>query len=114
MYAHFLLLSYFFLTLSIYSAIQPVLHLQMVTQCAMLEEYGIFLVLADKVHKRVFCDWCATENYPRLSWPITLKHLCPHLLEQQALHRYPKNSVEAMISTSLPLATWMGEHCSFI
>ena len=26
-----------------------VLHLKMVTQCAMLEEFGIFLVLADKV-----------------------------------------------------------------
>jgi len=26
-----------------------VLHLRMVTQCAMLEEFGIFLVLADKV-----------------------------------------------------------------
>ena len=52
MYAPFLLLSYFFLTSSICSAIQPVLHLQMVTQCAMLKEYGIFLVLADKVHKK--------------------------------------------------------------
>jgi len=27
-----------------------VLHLKMVTQCAMLEDFGIFLVLADKVH----------------------------------------------------------------
>lgn len=26
-----------------------VLHLKMVTQCAMLEDFGIFLVLADKV-----------------------------------------------------------------
>jgi RHO1 GDP-GTP exchange protein 1/2 len=26
-----------------------VLHLKQVTQCAMLEEFGIFLVLADKV-----------------------------------------------------------------
>jgi hypothetical protein len=28
-----------------------VLHLKMVTQCAMLEEFGIFLVLADKVRE---------------------------------------------------------------
>ena len=28
-----------------------VLHLKMVTQCAMLEDFGIFLVLADKVSK---------------------------------------------------------------
>jgi hypothetical protein len=27
-----------------------VLHLKMVTQCAMLEDFGIFLVLADKVY----------------------------------------------------------------
>ena len=26
-----------------------VLHLKLVTQCAMLEDFGIFLVLADKV-----------------------------------------------------------------
>jgi len=30
------------------SAIRRVLHLKMVTQCAMLEDFGIFLVLADK------------------------------------------------------------------
>lgn len=28
-----------------------VLHLKQVTQCAMLGEFGIFLVLADKVYK---------------------------------------------------------------
>jgi RHO1 GDP-GTP exchange protein 1/2 len=31
-----------------------VLHLKMVTQCAMLEDFGIFLVLADKVKAPVF------------------------------------------------------------
>ena len=30
-------------------AMRRVLHLKMVKQCAMLEEFGIFLVLADKV-----------------------------------------------------------------
>jgi hypothetical protein len=29
-------------------AMRRVLHLKMVTQCAMLEDFGIFLVLADK------------------------------------------------------------------
>lgn len=33
----------------IYIAMRRVLHLKMVTQCAMLEDFGIFLVLADKV-----------------------------------------------------------------
>lgn len=32
-----------------------VLHLKMVTQCAMLEDFGIFLVLADKVKGAPFC-----------------------------------------------------------
>ena len=31
-----------------------VLHLKMVTQCAMLEDFGIFLVLADKVYITLF------------------------------------------------------------
>ena len=30
------------------SAMRRVLHLKMVTQCAMLEDFGMFLVLADK------------------------------------------------------------------
>jgi len=30
-------------------ALRRVLHLKMVTQCSMLEDFGIFLVLADKV-----------------------------------------------------------------
>ena len=31
------------------SAMRRVLHLKMVTHCAMLEDFGIFVVLADKV-----------------------------------------------------------------
>jgi RHO1 GDP-GTP exchange protein 1/2 len=34
-------------------ALRRVLHLKMVTQCAMLEQFGIFLVLADKVRSVV-------------------------------------------------------------
>jgi hypothetical protein len=33
-----------------FSAMRRVLHLKMVSQCAMLEDFGIFLVLADKVN----------------------------------------------------------------
>ena len=33
------------------TALRRVLSLKMVTQCAMLEEYGIFLVLANKVQR---------------------------------------------------------------
>ena len=36
-------------TLTCHAALRRVLHLKMVTQCAMLEDFGIFLVLADKV-----------------------------------------------------------------
>ena len=38
-----------FLTLGVRLAMRRVLHLRMVSQCAMLEDFGIFLVLADKV-----------------------------------------------------------------
>ncbi len=36
------------ITADFYSAMRRVLHLKLVTQCAMLEEFGLFLVLADK------------------------------------------------------------------
>src|ERR1700722_3657763 len=39
-------------------AMRRVLHLKMVTQCAMLEQFGIFLVLADKVRCFFFCCCC--------------------------------------------------------
>jgi hypothetical protein len=35
-----------------------VLHLKMVTQCAMLEDFGIFLVLADKVNASLVVSGC--------------------------------------------------------
>lgn len=37
------------------AAMRRVLHLKMVTQCAMLEDFGIFLVLADKVNCIFVC-----------------------------------------------------------
>jgi hypothetical protein len=37
------------------AAMRRVLHLKMVTQCAMLDDFGIFLVLADKVKALSCC-----------------------------------------------------------
>lgn len=34
-------------------ALRRVLHLKMVSQCAILEDFGLFLVLADKVHSNM-------------------------------------------------------------
>ena len=49
----------FFLTLGVCLAMRRVLHLRMVSQCAMLEDFGIFLVLADKVRLgRSSCPEC--------------------------------------------------------
>ena len=52
----FVLLKSLILDLSLTIAMRRVLHLKMVTQCAMLEDFGIFLVLADKV-RNVVCDF---------------------------------------------------------
>lgn len=52
----FVLLKSLILDLSPTIAMRRVLHLKMVTQCAMLEDFGIFLVLADKV-RNVVCDF---------------------------------------------------------
>jgi hypothetical protein len=40
---------------SLLAAMRRVLHVKMVTQCAMLEDFGIFLVLADKVKVPSYC-----------------------------------------------------------
>ena len=49
-----------------------VLHLKKVTQCAVLDEFGLFLVLADKV--LLFLAISVIFNYPtllsRCSWLI--------------------------------------------
>ena len=48
-----------FLTFGGRLAMRRVLHLRMVSQCAMLEDFGIFLVLADKVGgMKRRCFWC--------------------------------------------------------
>ena len=49
----------FLLTLGVRLAMRRVLDLRMVSQCAMLEDLGIFLVLADKVaESNARCFWC--------------------------------------------------------
>ena len=58
-----------------------VLHLKMVTQCAMLEDFGIFLVLADKVRKLLFC----------------LRRYSDRPLDRQSLFAY---HIEALVPTS--------------
>lgn len=40
-----------------------VLHLKMVTQCAMLEDFGIFLVLADKVGLQALSNFIAGASH---------------------------------------------------
>jgi hypothetical protein len=50
-----------------------VLHLKMVTQCAMLEDFGIFLVLADKV-----CRCCCNIDTDAL---ISLQSLFAYHIE---------------------------------
>ena len=49
-----------------------VLHLKMVTQCAMLEEFGIFLVLADKVRHIYGCLFLL------ISWSLPVFVRVPH------------------------------------
>ena len=61
-----------FLTLGVRLAMERVLHLRMVSQFAMLEDFGIFLVLADKVggvRPRVFlvADGLCSRSLPTIS-----------------------------------------------
>ena len=71
------------LSLSVLAAMRRVLHLKMVTQCAMLADCGSFLVLADKVKAPSCC--------PNLLW----SH--PFLKFQKSLFAYP---IEALVPSS--------------
>ena len=62
------------------AAMRRVLHLKMVTQCAMLEDFGIFLVLADKVK---------SPFYPTYTWI--------YLLFSKSLFAY---HIEALVPSS--------------
>ena len=68
-----------------------VLHLRAVTQCAMLEDFGIFLVLADKVRDEDFRGLFTAYSCCSRSLLITSRRLCPHHLEQRTFRRHPKN-----------------------
>jgi hypothetical protein len=60
--------SFYFLTQDGRLAMRRVLHLRMVTQCAMLEDFGIFLVLADKVAEGV----CSVAEVPLITFLVSL------------------------------------------
>ena len=74
------------------SAMRRVLHLKMVTQCAMLEEFGIFLVLADKVGYKccLFHNIILILNFS-LSSRTILKLLFLRLHMAHIHHRSPKS-----------------------
>ena len=52
------------LTLDPCSAIRQVLPLRNVAQCTVLDDFGIFLMLADKVRVGVFSSWPAADDCP--------------------------------------------------
>jgi hypothetical protein len=85
-----------------------VLHLKMVTQCAMLEDFGIFLVLADKVRRTM--NW----SYASLTMPcdshcslITWKHSSRRHRKVLIPLRRLKSSMEPKMSTSSVWALFM-------
>ena len=51
-----------------------VLHLKMVTQCAMLEEFGIFLVLADKVRQLIYLVLTVNLCLTLLAVPVRIPY----------------------------------------
>ena len=105
-----------FLTLGVHLAIRRVLDLRMVSQCAMLEGFGIFLVLADNVGgmKRRAVLMLLTAGFRSRSLLTISKRSFPHHLEQQTLHRHPKSSVGTRTYSSLPSATLVVGHLSYI
>jgi hypothetical protein len=52
-------------------AMRRVLHLKLVTQCAMLEDFGIFLVLADKVR---FLVRYRASSYLSFAVPVCISY----------------------------------------
>lgn len=93
-----------------------VLHLRMVTQCAMLEEFGIFLVLADKVRQLFTINLHMTARHHfSLFLPIILKPLSqPRPMCKRAIPLRLRNSMGIKMYNSSVLAASMGVHSSFI
>jgi hypothetical protein len=100
------------LTMSL--AMRRVLHLKMVTQCAMLEDFGIFLVLADKVDILIMRSCVLIERSARCCLPITLKHWYLHHQRAHMPHKHLRNSVETRTFISSVLVHCMVAHWSFI
>ena len=67
-----LFLSRHFLTLGVRLAMRRVLHLRMVSQCAVLEDFGLFLVLADGVRDQNF--WSSSIPLTALVVTLRLSH----------------------------------------
>ena len=102
---------------SFLAAMRRVLHLKMVTQCAMLEDFGIFLVLADKVSKlhlrlRILdslIDPPVVSHYSR----TILKHLSRHPHKARTRHKHLRSSTVQKTYTSSVLGVSEGGPLSY-
>ncbi|KAF9649980.1 hypothetical protein BDM02DRAFT_1684009 [Thelephora ganbajun] len=79
-------------------SMRPALHPRMVSQCVMLEHFGIFLVLADKSF-----------------FTYHIEGLVPRHTEQRTLRRQLKNLVGTRTCNSLPSGTLVAKaQCSLV
>jgi len=103
------------LIIGVRSAMRRILHLRMVSQCAVLEDFGIFLVLADKVGQNdAPSGFGVADRLHSHSLPTKLKRSLPHHLGQRTPRRYPKSSVGTRTCSSSLLATMVVGHWSSI
>lgn len=88
-------------------SLRKVLHVKSVTQIAVLEEFGIFLVLADKVRElQVF-----GTDQPRACSRTTWRPLCPHTLRRRRDLLHSASAV-SVTSSSSPLDRYLAAHSS--
>ena len=91
-------------------AMRRVLHLKMVTQCAMLEDFGIFLVLADKVRDAIDREIFFVDEQNSLSLRTIWKHLFHRRHKVCTPPRPLKNLMAPEVSTSSVLAPYTDAH----
>ena len=94
------------------AAMRRVLHLKMVTQCAMLEDFGIFLVLADKVKSRLPVVRTIDDLirfFISLSLLIISKHSYPRLRTAHSHSRLRRSSTARKTCISLVSEASKGE-----
>ena len=77
------------------------LNLRMVTQFAMLEDFDIFLVLADKVRDEDSNRCCAADDHGSHSLHTISEYLSLIHLGYQAPHRRAKSSARKTYNSSL-------------